>query len=124
MKHTVIYDSTSGANAALDTGALNLIKFGGAAALFVEVIPSGAMTTGNVQLFDPDVSSTNELGHFATGTGTTPVLIGWGPSCGTAAVANTGYLGGLSMPLPPKVQFKVPALGAAVTARVRVILAE
>jgi hypothetical protein len=114
----VLFDQTSAANTSLDTGALNIAS-GPFDAVLIELSPSAAMTTGNIQLFDPDLS-TNELVHFASGTSATPVLIGWGVGVGSAASATT-YLGGLPAPLSKSIRVVTPALGAAVTGRLRIV---
>jgi hypothetical protein len=121
MSSTVIFDQTSVANTALSTGVLNLAKWGPGDAVAIEISPSGAMTTGNVKLIDPDLSASNQLAQVATGTGSTPVVIGWGLGAAGAAALTT-YLGGLPSVLPPKIQIDVPALGVGVTAKVKVIL--
>ncbi len=116
MNSKILLDQTSVANTAID---VTVPIPGPTDAVLIEVSPSGAMTSGNLQAFDPDLS-TGELCHWTTGTSTTPIIVGWGVGVGGAA-AQTTYLGGIPAPLPQKIRIVVPALGAGVTGRLRIV---
>jgi hypothetical protein len=123
MPSAEVYEITGAANTAIDTGALNFPMAGPIDAIIIQVSPSAAMTSANVQLFDPDLG-TGQLVAFASGTSSTPIVIGWGVGVGGAALAQTGattYLGGLPAPIPPRIRIVVPAFGAGVIATLRIV---
>lgn len=118
----VLFDQTSTANAAINTGNLDTSDFD---ELLVEIFPSAAVVaaTAKLRLFDSDVGTTvgtHELwlsGNIPTTAGIKSAVVG--PLAVAAATAP--YLGGFSTPLPAKSQVLLDALGTAITGRLRVI---
>ncbi len=113
---TQLFDSTSAVNTAIttpeiDTRECNLIA--------VEVLPSGAAGAATISLFDVGLSTTAAIAVLATPASALVKTCAWGTGC--EAGAATEYVGGRPTALPPRIQVSVAALGAGVTARLRVV---
>lgn len=115
MFSAVLYDQTSGVNAALDTGVLDLSLLS-VDALTIEELPSGAAVAGALTLIDADSGT---LVSFATAANTNPGVAGWGFN--VSPTAGGTYLGGLPCPLPQRVRVQLSALGAGITGRLRIL---
>jgi hypothetical protein len=114
-KAVLIHDSTGGANASHNTGTLNVTDYD---ELLVELVPSAAPAASFLRFRDTDLSPTLDVATLATPTTADVKTAAWGG--GVPAAASGEYVGGRPGALPPGVRFDVGALGAGVTARLRV----
>ncbi len=114
-KAVLIHDSTGGANAAHNTGTLDVSDYDN---LLVEVFPSAAAGASSLGFRDTGFSTTVDVKAFATPATAAVKTAAWGP--GDQHAANGEDVGGLGGALPSSVRFDIGALGAAVTARIRV----
>lgn len=112
----VLFDQTSTANTALTTGDLDAREID---CLNIEVLPSGAAAASTVTFYDVGLSTSAALASFATPATAAVKTAGWGSDVSPAAA--TEYVGGRPGALPPVVRIGVGALGAGVTARLRIV---
>jgi hypothetical protein len=115
-KVDVLYDQSSVANTALDTGNLNTADYD---ALLVEVQPSGAAGASTIGLCDAALSTTVPLVSLATPATASIKTAAFGP--GAIAAASAEYVGGIPGPVPALSRVLVGALGVGITAHVRVL---
>jgi hypothetical protein len=107
----ILYDTTSGANAALDTGKIDLTDF---ADVSIHLISAAVVGTPAVSYEVYDASGTAVAIDTANlTTGSTRAVGGWGPGC---SYTKNGLLG-IASSLPGAIRLQVAALGAAVTGR-------
>lgn len=112
----VIFDGTGGANAAFDTGNLDVSKYD---ELGIQVIPSGAAAASSLSLYDTAFSTVTPIRVLATGATNAVKSAALGPAAQPAAAGE--YVGGQPGPVPPSVRIGIGALGVGITARIRVI---
>jgi hypothetical protein len=101
----VLFDATSAANAALDTGTIDTHSFnplGAPEAVLFEEAPSAAAAAGTLSLFDLDFSAS------------IPVQT-------TATPATTAATLGEVRPVPRKIRMTLTALGVGVTSHLRLL---
>ncbi len=115
MFPTVIYDQTSVANTAITTGDLDMREID---VLNIEVLPSGAAAASTITLYDVGLSTSAAIASFATPATAAVKTCGWGSDASPAASGE--YVGGRPGALPPIVRVSVGALGAGITARLRI----
>lgn len=115
-KAVALFDGTSAANTAFDTGNLDTSDYD---SLLVEVIPSGAAAASTLSLYDTAYSTTTAIRALATPATAAVKTAAWGS--GENPAASNEYVGGQPGALPANVRVGVGALGAGVTARIRVI---
>jgi len=111
-KCDVLYDQTSGANAALDTGILNTGDYD-----FIgwNLVASAAITASTMTvLMAPTVAGPTIADRSASLTAGQSVFSGgWGPGCAGAVNACPA----IERPVPPAVQVQTTAAGVGVTLR-------
>ncbi len=119
-KSDVLFDQTSVANTALDTGnALLSEVLAPYDAVVVELLPSGAAGASTLLLFDADLSLASAVRAFATPATAAVKTATWGRGEGAAAVGE--FVGGHPGPLPRSGRVGIGALGVGITARLRII---
>lgn len=115
----VIYDSTSGANAVLDTGAIDTKDFD---SLLITVQASGNNTAGGISFETYDSENTARVVYNATFATAQSRFSGcWGPGCTGSYNHATGGSNAFPAPLPATIRLQVAALGTGVTGRLIVI---
>ncbi len=115
LRSRVVYDQTSGANAALDTGILDV---GDCSALLVILKASAAIVAANFShsaVLEDGTIVPVQAGPLTAGA--TEAASSWG----LGAALNNGGLRPISLALPRRVSLNAAALGAAVTGRLVVI---
>lgn len=115
-KAVTLFDGTSAANTAFDSGDLNTADFD---SLLVEVIPSGAAGASVLSFYDSAFSTSTAIYTVATGATAVVKTSGWGVIAPDATVGER--LAGLPAPLPALARIGIGALGVGITARLRVI---
>lgn len=115
-KAAILFDGTSAANTAFDSGNLDVTDYD---SVLVEVIPSGAAGASTLSFYDTAFSTATAVYSIATGATAAVKTSGWGLIAPDTTVGER--LAGLPAPLPSNVRFGVGALGVGITARLRVI---
>lgn len=114
-KATLLFDGTSAANTAFDSGNLSTADYD---SLLVEVIPSGAAGASTLSFYDPGFSTSTAIYTVATPATAAVKTSAWGPGEASATVGER--LAGLGGALPDVARFGIGALGVGITARIRV----
>lgn len=115
-KSAVLFDASGSANAAFDTGNLDTSDYD---AILVEVIPSAAAAASTLSFYDTAFSTSTAVYTVATGATAAVKTSGWGTIAPDATVGER--LAGLPAALPASVRIGIGALGAGVSARIRVV---
>lgn len=115
-KAAVLFDGTSAANTAFDTGNLDTSDYD---AVAIEVIPSAAAAASVLSFYDTAFSVATAIWTVATPATAAVKTSGWGTIAPDVTVGER--LAGMPAALPASVRIGIGALGAAVTARIRVV---
>ena len=112
----VLFDGTSSTNTAFDTGDLNTIDYD---SLAIEVIPSGAAGASTLSFYDSAFSTSSAIRAVATPATAAVKTTEWSP--GAQPTATGEWVGGQGGAVPALIRIGIGALGAGITARIRVI---
>ncbi len=115
-KAIVLFDATGTANTAFDSGALDTTDFD---VLAVEILPSGAAAASTLSFYDLALSASQAVFTVATPATAATKTAAWGP--GEVAAVVGERLGGQGGVLPASVKIGIGALGAGITAHIRVL---
>lgn len=111
----ILFDATSAANAALDTGKIDVTDFESVA---IYLVSAGVVGTPSVSHEIYDAGGTALAIDTAVLTaGSTRAVGGWGPGC---SYSKNGLLG-LATALPGAIRLQVAALGAGITGRLVIV---
>jgi hypothetical protein len=116
VSNPAIFDVTSGANAANDTGILDVTAW---RLLFIRVSTSAAPTANALLQMVDDAGISILVASIAIDGAVFFNNLGWGPGCSVSTPGGISFA--VPAPLPRRVRIQIPAQGGVVTSRLIVI---